>query len=606
MKLWTGLTRTKMGVSAVIILLLSGLGFFLTRTAVLNEDTIRADIASRISAWTGQEAIIAGPVRLSYFPKLTLTTGEFRLISAPNVPYLNSITAKAINVELGLWSLVSPEADFHRVIFVEPEITMKTAAPDLKQKAAQRKSPSLQNALRAFPVPEIELVNATVTASGAQTSETISELNATASISLPAGTISGSGTLKWRQQPLDISFLAQAPDSEKKDAKAPINVSVRGPLISAKIDGQSTIADGLRLTGSLDVVTPNLRRFARWMGLLVSDGGGLSQFSASGPFEWRNHRIGFQEGNFSLDGNRALGALALDFGDIRPKIEGTLAFSAVDMTQYQRPPEQASSEKKNALPKNLKSTGINFPLLHHLDLDLRVSTTEIVTKQLTLGQTAFSITLTSGRLVADFATLDLCGGSGNGRFNLDAAVAEAPVRLTANVSGLAAKTCIQAFTPTSPVSASTDFSIDLTSTGRTADELLHHLGGKVLVNAKSGEMDLDLNALAARTAPGRLNGWDGVKGRESSFGKASAELIFRNGRIFSDNIQVLSGTTRYSGEGTVDLTAQTLDLRLLIRDDQEQKRPENQQTNLKPRSVVLLKGPWSRPNFTVKKTEASQ
>lgn len=606
MKLRTGLTRTKLGVSAVIILLLSGFGFFLTRAAVLNEGTIRADITSRISAWTGQQAIISGPVRLSYFPKLKLTTGGFQLESAPNIPYLNRITAKAINVELGLWSLVSPEADFHRVIFVEPKIAIKTAAPDPKQKAAQQIPPLLQDALRAFPVAEIELVKATVTASGARTSETISDLNATASISQPAGAISGNGTFKWRQQALELSFSAQAPDPENKDGKAPVNISVRGPLVSAKIDGESTIADGLRVTGSLDVVTPDLRQFARWLGLLVPDGRGLGEFSASGPFEWRGHRIGFQEGNFSLDGNRALGALALDFGDIRPKIDGTLAFSAVELTQYQSQPEPVSNEDENAQPKKLKPTGVNFPLLHHLDLDLRVSTTEIETRQLTLGQTAFSITLNSGRFVADFATLDLCGGSGNGRFNLDAAVAEAPIRLTANVSGLAAETCIQAFTPTSPVSASTDFSIDLTSTGRTADALLRHLGGKMLVNANSGEMDFDLNALAARSAPERLNGWDGVKGKESSFATASAELIFRNGRIFSDNVQILSGTTRYSGEGTVDLTAQTLDLRLLVRDDQEQKRAENQQTDLKPRSVVLLKGPWSRPDFTVTKTEAGQ
>ena len=92
-----------------------------------------------------------------------------------------------------------------------------------------------------------------------------------------------------------------------------------------------------------------------------------------------------------LDGNKALGAMLLDFGGPRPQIEGTFALQKLNLTHYiQTSAAQSATPAPNARPDKQKSAGVDFPLLHHLDLDVRISTTELTAPPFTLGQSALS------------------------------------------------------------------------------------------------------------------------------------------------------------------------------------------------------------------------
>jgi hypothetical protein len=75
-------------------------------------------------------------------------------------------------------------------------------------------------------------------------------------------------------------------------------------------------------------------------------------------------------------------------------------------------------------------------------------------------------------------------------------------------------------------------------------------------------------------------------------------LFFRNGLIFSDDLTILSGANRYSGEGTVNLVKRTLDLQFMIGTNVSKNASGENEPESPPKAVVFLKGPWAKPGFT--------
>ncbi len=601
MALWIGGARFRLVGASLIILLLAGTGYLLPRTAILNKDSVRADIVSQLAAWTGGTIEISGPVHLNYFPRITLTTHGFELKSSPNIPHLSSVSAREMRVELGLWSLLSRQAAFKRVVLIDPEIALNVEKPEPVSSTPAGSAPSLTGAVRVAPIPAIKIVNGDITVSGPQTNEKLTSLTARATVALPEGAVAARGNFAWRKQALDFSFSAVAPESKGKGAKTPVKLTVQSPLVSVEIEGESALGDSLRATGTLDLEVANLRGFARWLGLLVLDGPGLGAFTASGAFDLNGRRIGFNQGTFTLDDNKALGTLAVEFGGARPKIVGTLAFSTINVAEYWERAEPAPQANTQGGAEKPGPIIVDFPLLHHLDLDLRLSTSEMVATPLTLGQVAVSVAVNSGRLVADFAILDLCAGNGSGRLTFDAAVPETKIRLTGNVAGLASQTCLEAIGAEKISSGGIDLSIDLNSRGRSSVELLHHLGGKVLLEAGPGEIGLDLAPLSIETDAARISGWQPLRGGTTVFSKASAELIFRQGRVFSDSLKMISGETLYAGEGWIDMTAQSLDLKLTVGKPPAPSAAGEPSPVNAPASSLSVNGPWSKPLFTVKR-----
>lgn len=591
--------RVRLAVLAAALMLLSGLAYLISNAAALNTDSLRNEIAAHLSIWSGGRTDITGPVRLTYFPELAVTTGHFAIRSMPNIPYLKSLEAKGIRIKLGLFTLLSPRPIFHRITFTDPEIALETGDAKSGSPAARGDEPSFDRALQSIPIRQITIVNGTIRTAGSESAEKIIALNADAAVSAPAGAFTASGSATWRKQSVDFELTGTAPKGQGAGAKAPMTLSLRSPLVSADADGEASLANGLRATGTLNLQVKKLREFGRWLGLLIPDGRGLDTFQASGAFQLHGLRFGFDEGTFTLDGNRALGALALDASRPRPAIEGTLAFSAIDLRPYEKPPPKTGRARTKQAETTTKPDVIDFPLLHHLDFDLRLSTSEIVTTPLSLGQVALSAVVNSGRLVADFAILDICGGQGSGRLTFDPAVPQSEFRLTGTVTGLAASSCGKIMVEKPPLAADLNLTVNLWSKGRTHESILHHLGGKVTASTGPGELAVDLSALTAQSPPAVLPGWETLAARATAFSKASAELIFRQGSIYSDDLAILSGSRLYSGEGTVDLTKRSLDLRIAIGDAPGEAASNTPVPNKAPTAIALIAGPWSRPNISV-------
>ena len=593
------MTRIRIGLLSVLFLFLIAAGYLIAKPAILNERSIRAYFVHHLTDWTGALVAIEGPVRLSYFPRLVLEINKVRMTGIKSLPALREIHAKQVEIRLGLLSLISGTPVVDRVTLVNPKIESSAGG----RMTGRYKTPGgesvLLRALAQAPFDQIVVENGVVRVAESETTEEFKDVSAKLDLRY-SGAHSARGVFAWRNKKVTFHYQADSPSKEVNTVKLPVAITISGDMLSADIDGVATESEGLRITGNLDLKIPNLPEFAKWMGVLVPDDQKSGTFSASGTFQWAGHRIGFDEGSFAMDGNRALGALALDFGGPRPQIEGTLALQKLNLTQYfntgAAPPPAPEPKGKSS---KAKIVDVDFPLLHHLNLDLRISTTELIAGPIRVDQSALSLTLNSGRLTADIAIFDLCGGNGNGRLEFDATVPESALRATFNMTDVSARSCIEIFTPESHVEGTANVAADLTSKGRTGKEILQSLGGKVSLSMSEGTADIDIAKLVSGLRNGPVSGWGGVRGSATSFQALQGSFFFRHGGAYTNSLKINLGTADLTGEGTIDLAGRTLDLRMLLTDHPEDKKSaEKTKPAPKPADAFAIKGPWSEPSFS--------
>jgi len=603
------LTRFRIGLIVALGLIVVASAYFITGPALLNKKTIRTSVTQNLRDWTGAAVSVNGPTLLSYFPRPKLEIRRVHLAGIQRVPLINDLEAAKIEVELSLWSLISGNPVIDRVTLIEPLITSNSTSPS----SSSTPNPALAHALATAPFDSISLQNGKVTVIGPQRTDIFTNVTADIDVKGSDGAHSSQGTFTWRKQPVSFRYSADALSIVANAATMPITVTLDGDLFSAEIEGNAVITNGLRVTGNLDLEIPNLPNYAKWMGILVPDDQKQGKFAASGTFSWAGSRIGFDEGTFELDGNRALGAMAIVISGPRPQIEGTLALQKLNLTRYFEPEDTPAPLKKTAAKKGKtqKPVEVDFPILHHINIDLRISTTQLTAGPLKLGQSAISFSLKSGKLMADLAVFDICDGNATARLAFDATVPDSAIRLTAGMASISTKSCIEIFTSDSSLEGVADLSADVTSKGRTAKELFDSLNGKVSLSMGEGQADIDIPKLIAKLPEGPAVGWDAARGSETSFLSLTGEFLLRRGGIYTDSLKVDLGKSAIKGEGTIDIMSKALDMRLLMTQTvaKSDAKPKTSPDDQKPKSTaagtIVINGPLSDPTFSLEPAKSS-
>ena len=165
----------------------------------------------------------------------------------------------------------------------------------------------------------------------------------------------------------------------------------------------------------------------------------LKGFSAAGGFHLAGSALTFDDGTFTLDGNKAVGLLALTAGDPRPRVEGTLAFDRLVLDPYLG----SAAPKAGKQPDGAAPFPFNQPLLQFIDADLRISAAAIEAGALKLGRGGFTITAKQGSVASEVGELELCGGSADGRLNVDLAQAKKQINLVANLADISLDACLE-------------------------------------------------------------------------------------------------------------------------------------------------------------------
>jgi AsmA protein len=307
----------------------------------------------------------------------------------------------------------------------------------------------------------------------------------------------------------------------------------------------------------------------------------LKALSASGAAHWNGTTLTFDDGAFELDGNAAVGALAVTPGE-RPRIDGTLAFDRLALDPY----ASAEDDSDRATPARPDQS-----VLSHLDTDLRISAAEITAPGIQLGRGGFTISAREGLVSSEVGELEFCGGTVTGRIDADLSQAINKVKLAGKLSDVPIEPCLGPLGLQVPLRGASNLKVNFSTTGDTYDELARGLAGPFKLKARRGAVSVDLARLFAGSGTPRGEGWSSEN--VTAFDELIAECRLGAGHIWCEKFNMKTEQGLISGSGDIDLGQQTLNWRLFVADRAAPLNNSQLATETPPQ--VIISGALTQP-----------
>jgi AsmA protein len=556
----------------LVVLLLAGLAVLPRQIGA--SANLRDRVVAALSAWTGATVTLTEPLSVRYFPPLSLR-GGFVLTNATKLPLVSSITAKDAKISLSVPDLLAGRIKIDALRLGRPKITLKEAgAPAMPPETART---LVTDVLASAPVRTVRIGRGTVVAaSGALL---LNALDARLDASAGSGALSALGSFDFRGETVRFAIDSGRISETKGVQTAPVTLTVTSDSVAAKASGTARSGEGFALVGDMQVEMSSARRFLNRVGMPLPPGDSLQGLSASGPFYWNGTTLTFDDAALTLDGNAAVGLLAITTG-ARPRVEGTLAFEHLVLDPY----------LGGDAPAAVDGPLFDWALLKYFDADLRISAGEISVLAMDLGHGGFTVTAKEGVISSEVGELELCGGQAAGRVGLDLSAPRTKASLAGSLSGVAVEPCLQPFGLGAPIRGVGSLKIDVSTGGHTKEELIRGLAGDLKIAAQNGAVPIDFPKLMRSTGV-KVDGWnrEGI----TPFDSLDADCRLSAGHIWCQSFKMQTGSDLVSGSGSVDVGQQTLDWDLLIANPVAQLSASQLVMEAPPR--VTIRGPLTQP-----------
>jgi AsmA protein len=508
-----------------------------------NSEKLRDRVTEALSEWTGGKVTLNEPWSVRYFPPLSIR-GGFTVDDTTRLPLVQSIAAKDIKISLSIPQLLLGRISIDGMRLNQAVIT-------LKERTAPPVTPGeIVNLLAGSTVSALRLRNATIKSADGE--DLVTKLYADLDASDGGGALSAFGSFEIRNETIRFVVDNGAFTVTETGLNTPFRLRLSGP-ITATLNGNASVAGRLQFDGTLQADIGEGRQFLKWTGIEVPDSQSLKGLSISGPAHWSGSTLTVNGGTYTLDGNAAVGLLAITMGE-RPRIEGTLDFERLVLDPYigGTQPEAVTAPQGSLL---------DWVLLKYFDTDLRISAAQIATSSMELGRGGFTVNAKQGVVATEIGELELCGGQATGHLGLDLSKTKIKASLVGSLTDIGLDSCLKPLALTVPLKGVSTIKADVTTEGETADELLSGLTGDLKIKAQNGAVPVDFARLHAAGAPPE-EGWS--QKNFASFDTLDADCRLSAGHIWCQRFQMQTQRNLVSGAGDVDMRRQTLDWSLSV------------------------------------------
>lgn len=414
----------------------------------------------------------------------------------------------------------------------------------------------------------------------------------------PSGLVRAVGSFTYRGEKVEFKTALETKIDPQSAASHPISVALTSPLLKAQFDGSVMLGESPQLLSpQADLMIPNVRQAARWLGAGWPPGTGFENLRVNGQLKWVNHTLAFQEANVEMDGNQAAGTLSLNFSGARPAIEGTLGLDSLDLTRYVSSANApADVTAKSLLSKVNDASGLNFPLIQMVDADLRISSGSLILPGGSIGRSAATITLKGGKMIADIAELEIDEGTrGGGQLRIDASGPRPSYDIRGKLQALDLGRASKAIFGHPTIQGRGDLLVEVSASGNSGAALLGSLDGKMNVTlAEGGQLGIDVDELTEATAAANQHSaWQAACKSTMAVDTLSARFALEKGVIRTTAAEAVSGGRAVKANGAINLPTRRLDLELAIG---EAVKTDGEGEPAK-RDVIGMHGPWSKPSL---------
>lgn len=386
-----------------------------------------------------------------------------------------------------------------------------------------------------------------------------------------------SGSLNWRGVPTEVSLLWPIAGGNAKAA-----LSATSSLLKLRFDGTRSGPGEPVISGPLVLSTPSLPKLLGWFGEESRLASALGSVAVSADIQVKPHEVSFNNAVINLDGERLDGAIKLTETGGRFGLSGTLAGATLDLGRLADRLPVPAIEAADLAPLDLEAWTAR-------DVDLRISVDAARLKGAKLSDVATYLLVKKGRFETGLLRASAYGGSIKSRLLAIAAPAGVDVKIQAGLDKVNIGQAGSDLPQLARLSGTGSLQLALDGVGRTFDELLGSLTGRINLGARQGEISgLALGELlrrAERSPAQALRGWRQGK---TPFEAISANAGIAGGLLALTEAQMTGANYHFNLAGSASLRTRILDMSALLAS-----------ANGTLKIPFRLKGPVDAPAFDI-------
>ncbi len=569
----------------------------------LSMDVVRNKVSEQLTMWTGRDVQLTGPATLKVFPNISIDISGISIANEPRFGDSPIIAMDGIRGRVQLLPLLSGQIQVDSFELVRPRIELVV---DSDGQANWQLSGSSTESTDASPdgagiSPSIELgllviKDGILRYRNLQDGQVFEVTSLNAEINWPSTSspLDASGSLVWQGEMIKFEGLFGDPVSFINNGSSTTTLAIASSPMRATISGLASMTTDLAVNGNLNLDVPSVRGLARWFGTDVPSGPGFGQLIIQSGITAGGDKIALSEAQIEFDGNAAEGAVTFVAGEDRPYVQATLALANLDLNPYLE--AGADSGSGGASGPNWNVERFDLGGLGELDADIGLSASDIDLGVYDIGAGAVTIGLKNSRITVELAEVGAYGGQLNGNIVVNARGARPSMTAKINASEVDLGAVLDDVAENGRVTGVTNLAIDLASSGSNEKEIVANLSGNGSLQITNGRIigiDLAgaLSGLQRRDFASLVVGTGG----ETQFEFIEASFTVENGIATVQNLTTQGPAFAANGAGSVDLPAQTLDLKVRASLLNQTGSPEDQLGTPLFEIPLNVTGPWASP-----------
>ncbi|WAC27359.1 AsmA family protein [Ancylobacter sp. SL191] len=508
-----------------------------------SEERLRTEVAALLEHAAGQPPRIDGPVRFSIFPWPALEVSEIRFGEGSA-----TLTVPRARVVLDLLPLLTGQARADHIELDQPELALAGGVDiDPFSTGVLRLASAKFNA-------DLTVTNGRLVLTHGGTREVV-----VPAADLRIGWRGGrdaaiEGRVVWRGEPIHVDLAASSLGVLLTGGASPIRVKLSGPPFDMAFDGTGKLAGGPVANGTLTVASRQLRQTLAWLGLEAPTAQGFGSFSLQAQSILSGQGATLSGARLELDGNVSEGGFNLRLDGARPVIQGSLAADRLDLSPY------GELSISDAAGDNWSGETIDLSRLSQLDVDLRLSATEVRAGAGRLERMAASATLKSGRLLLAIGEAEAWNGIFRAALHVSPAPVGAEARLDLSADDVALAGAMGDLFRMGRLEGTGSFRFTAGGTGASVAAIVGGLNGSFSLSGTDGSLvGFDVGRILARLEQRPLSATGDLRGGRTPYSQIELESTIRNGIATLSRLDVASDKLRISLAGESSIADRDLD-----------------------------------------------
>ena len=388
-------------------------------------------------------------------------------------------------------------------------------------------------------------------------SPSMKTLAATGGIALPyadaLGALKASGSVNGSADALTLSSVKAA---------------LTDGMINLNFDGKATTGKALSYDGMVNLDIPSLRQLAAVGGTtLAADteaGRVYGPMSVSGQAKGTMTKANFSGANIKFDDLLGSGNFSANLIG-KPFISGKLDMQGLDIRPYQA--AMYANRPKGVQPWSEEPLNMSF--LNLFDADFTLSTPNIITTTMEMGQSTIKTTVKNGLLKTNIPNVSLYGGKGSLDMQLNGAAAVPQVAMDFSLNDVNGQGLLGAVANFTKLTGNTGTTMSIKGAGRSQAEIMRSISGGgdfelaegIVAGVDLGQFVSNLNSLQSVISSGALPAGIGPS-YNTPFKKLNGLFSVKNGVVTVGDFKLNAETVLAEGAGTLDLGQQRVDFSL--------------------------------------------